>query len=160
MIFNHNNKILEVIFGIPNYRYKIWLFRLIIANILCFMVIYPLAMFTNWGMVDLPPLEMSAQVMVPTIFASTLSFMLSTMIRSGNGSAVVVIIIGLLLFFLNVMLGNSPWNVFLNPFGMNPNSNPEIFQSLVIDNRIRIIIASIVFLLVGLVKLEKRERFI
>ena len=31
-------KIIEIIFGIPNYRYKVWLFRLIIAYAICFIL--------------------------------------------------------------------------------------------------------------------------
>lgn len=38
-------KIIEIIFGIPNYRYKVWLFRLLVAYAICFGITLGLAFF-------------------------------------------------------------------------------------------------------------------
>ena len=97
-------KIIEIIFGIPNYRYKIWLFRLIISYIVCFILTLFLAIITNWLVVEVPTTELALQVMVPALFIGMLCFMLSTIIRNGNGTAVLIIIIGLLLFLLNFFI--------------------------------------------------------
>ncbi len=48
-------KIIEIIFGIPNYRYKIWLFRLLIAYMICFIITLLLAAVTDWLVVEVPP---------------------------------------------------------------------------------------------------------
>ena len=40
-------KIIEIIFGIPNYRYKVWLLRLIIAYAIWFLLTLLLAMLTD-----------------------------------------------------------------------------------------------------------------
>ena len=40
-------------------------------------------------------LEMSAQLMFPILFFGNLAFMFSTITRSGNGTAVLMIIIGI-----------------------------------------------------------------
>lgn len=45
-------KIIEIIFGIPNYRYKIWLFRLLIAYMICFIITLLLAAVTDWLVVS------------------------------------------------------------------------------------------------------------
>ena len=45
-------KIIEIIFGIPNYRYKIWLFRLLIAYMICFIITLLLAAVTDWLVVE------------------------------------------------------------------------------------------------------------
>ena len=93
-------KIIEIIFGIPNYRYKIWLFRLLIAYMICFIITLLLAAVTDWLVVEVPPLQLALQSMVPALFIGLLCFMLSTLIRNGNGTAVMIIIIGLLLLSL------------------------------------------------------------
>ena len=52
-------KIIEIIFGIPNYRYKIWLFRLLIAYMICFIITLLLAAVTDWLVVEVPPLQLA-----------------------------------------------------------------------------------------------------
>lgn len=153
-------KIIEIIFGIPNYRYKVWLFRLLVAYAICFVITGLLAFVTDWAVVEVPVLRMSVQVMVPTLFIGLLSFMLSTLIRNGNGTAVLIIIIGFILFILNSALEDSKWNVFLNPFDLPLDKNPAIFYQTVFDNRLISLSVSLAFLLAGLYKTQNREKYI
>lgn len=153
-------KIIEIIFGIPNYRYKVWLFRLLIAYVICFVMLLGLAFLTNWLLVEVTPVKLTFQVLVPTLFAGTLCFMLSTIVKNGNGTAVVITIIGLVFFILNAALEQSKWNVFLNPFDVPLDKNPELFFTTVLQNRIILLVASVVFLLTGLYKTQNREQFI
>ncbi|MCC8173896.1 MAG: hypothetical protein LIO65_05835, partial [Odoribacter sp.] len=143
-------KIIEVIFGIPNYRYKVWLFRLIIAYLICFVLTLGLAFLTDWLLVEVPPFMLTFQVLVPAFFIGMLCFMLSTIVKNGNGTAVVIIILGLIFYILSNTLGTSKWNVFLNPFDIPLEINPIIFQDILFDNRLILILASILFLLIGL----------
>lgn len=153
-------KIIEIIFGIPNYRYKVWLFRLLIAYVICFLLTLLLSAVTNWVVVEVPPLDLTLQTMVPCLFIGLLCFMLSTIVRNGNGTAVLIIVIGLILFALNSMLGNSKWNVFMNPYNVPLDKNPEIFYNTLFNNRIIVLCTSVVFLLIGLYKTQNREKFI
>lgn len=153
-------KIIEIIFGIPNYRYKVWLFRLLIAYLISFAIILFLSAVTNWLVVEVSPIDLTLQTMVPTVFIGLLCFMLSTIIRNGNGTAVMIIVIGLILFVVNNELGVSKWNLFLNPFNVPLDKNPEIFYSTVFDNRVIILLTAFIFLLTGLYKTQNREKFI
>lgn len=153
-------KIIEIIFGIPNYRYKVWLLRLTISYVICFLLTLLLAAVTDWLVVEVPPLQLTTQVMVPALFIGMLCFMLSTIVRNGNGTAVFIIVIGLLLFILNGILEDSKWNLFLNPFQIPLDKNPEIFYNTVFNNRIIILLCSSVCLLTGLYKTQNREKFI
>lgn len=157
---DQDSKIIEIIFGIPNYRYKVWLFRLLIGYMICFVITLALAFITNWLIVEIPPVDLALQVMAPAFFIGTLCFMLSTIIRNGNGTAVMIIIIGLILFVMNSALDVSKWNLFLNPFEIPLNKNPELFYSTVFNNRIIILVCSCIFLLAGLYKTQNREKFI
>lgn len=153
-------KIIEIIFGIPNYRYKVWLFRLIIAYVICFILTLFLSIITNWLVVEVPSVNLTLQTIVPALFVGLLCFMLSTIVRNGNGTAVLIIVIGMLLFVLNGILGVSKWNIFLNPFDVPLDKNPEIFYNTVFYNRLFTLSASFVFLLIGLYKMQNREKFI
>jgi len=153
-------KIIEIIFGIPNYSYKIWLFRLLISYAICFFITLVLSTITWWVIVDVGIMRLTLQAMVPALFIGTLSFLLSTIIKNGNGTSVVIIIIGLLLTFVNDALGISQWNIYLNPFNLPANANIQIFADTVFNNRLTMIIASVLFILIGLNKTRDREKFI
>ena len=153
-------KIIEIIFGIPNYRYKVWLFRLMIAYVICFVLILLLAYVTDLLVVEVPPVDLAVQTMIPSLFIGMLCFMFSSIVRNGNGTAVLIIVFGVILFALNNSLGDSKWNVFLNPFDVPLDKNPEIFYDTVFKNRIIVLMAAGIFLLIGLYKTQNRERFI
>ena len=57
--------------------------------------------------------------------------MFSTITRSGNGTAVLMIIIGIaLLIFSNTpLIERSFWNILLNPFSIPRNSLPIIWEA-------------------------------
>lgn len=98
--------------------------------------------------------------MVPALFIGTLSFMLSTVIKNGNGTSVVIIIIGLILNLVDGQLGNSQWNIFINPFNVPLDKNPEIFFNTVAHNRVIMLVASTLFIILGLNNTRNREKFI
>ena len=153
-------RILEILFGIPNYRYKVWLVRLSIIFVMVFVVVTVLAFINNYLLVELPVLEMSAQLMVVLILFGTLGFLFSTMVKNGNGTAVVMVIVGLGLWFLHGFMGVSKWNVFLNPFLTPSNISETLFQTMLFQNRLIIVSVSVVAVLWGLMNLQRREGFI
>lgn len=153
-------KIVEIIFGIPNYSYKVWLFRLLIAYVICFLITLLLSALTWWVIVDVPIFKLTFQTMVPAVFIGTLSFTLSTLIKNGNGTSVVIIIIGLILNLVDGQLGNSQWNIFINPFNVPLDKNPEIFFNTVTHNRVIMLVASALFIIFGLNNTRNREKFI
>ena len=151
---------MEIIFGIPNYSYKVWLLRLIISYVICFVITCFLALLTDLAIVSVPPMGLTLQAMVPALFIGTLSFMLSTMIKNGNGTSVVIIIIGLLFSMIQGAIGDSQWNIFLNPYDVPIDKNPQIFFNTVFHCRMNMLIASVLFIIFGLNNTRNREKFI
>lgn len=159
---DEDSRILEILFGIPNYKYKVWGIRLLMIYLIVFVI---LLVFSYAGTLLLYPvneLEMTVQLMFIVLFFGNLAFMFSTITRSGNGTAVIVIILGIVLLFITSMdeLGNSFWNIFLNPFAVPRNFHPFIWEGVVIKSRIFLFIGSIVWLLIGFLNLQKREKFV
>ena len=170
---DEDNRILEIIFGIPNYRYKVWGVRMLMVYVANFFILILFAYIARVLLYPVNIIEMAAQLIFPMLFFGNLAFMFSTITRSGNGTAVLMILIGLFLFvFLSasgggVSMGQGAnanqsatfWNVFLNPFTIPNNLHPMIWQDTIIKSRIFLILGGIVFLMIGLLNLQKRENF-
>ena len=164
-----DNRILEIIFGIPNYRYKVWGLRMLMVYAANFFILMLFAYIARLLLYPVHIAEMAAQLLFPMLFFGNLAFMFSTITRSGNGTAVIMIVIILFLFiFMNSnvennnqtwSISNSFWNIFINPFHIPNNIHPMIWQNTLIKSRIFLILGGVVFLLIGLLQLQKREKF-
>jgi len=154
-------RILEILFGIPNYRYKVWLVRLLLMFVITFIVLLALSFLGSMAIYPTDIWEMGGEIMFPITFLGCLGFMLSTLIRNGNGTAVVMIIVGIIFWISSGILDESAWNIFLNPFeAPADNMNEVVWERMLYNNRIYLVVGSIIALLYGLVNLQKREKFV
>ena len=152
---------IEILFGIPNYRYKVWLVRIILIFVITWLIMFVFTFLSSVLIVKFQVIKMTTQVMAPVIFLGMMAFMLSTVIRNGNGTAVVMIIFGILFMTMqdSDFLRKSQWNIFLNPFDPSYGINETTWDLITMKNRIILVIGTIVFLLSGLFNLQKREKF-
>ncbi len=155
-----DSRMLEILFGIPNYRYKVWLVRLIMIYILVFIIIVLFSALASVLLYRVSLMEMSYQLMYPIIFLGSMSFMFSTVVKNGNGTAVTMVLIGVALLILQDVMENTQWNPFLNPFNIPNNLNEVIWEGIIRKNRIFMGIGTLVFVLYGLFNLQKREKFV
>ncbi|MFZ5428872.1 MAG: hypothetical protein ACOZDD_01470 [Bacteroidota bacterium] len=153
-------RILEILFGIPNYRYKVWLVRLVMIFVQVFLILIIYGYVSSILIYRVNPLEMAVQLMFPVGFMGAMAFMFSTLIKNGNGTAVIMILIGVALLILAEPLARSQWNIFLNPLELPDNFNLVIWEGIITKNRIFLGVGMIVFLLYGLFNLQNRERFV
>ena len=150
---------IEILFGIPNYRYKVWLVRIVLIFIISFLIMLVFSSLASVLIVRFQVLKMTNQVMIPVLFLGMMAFMLSTVIRNGNGTAVVMIIVGIIFMILQDPLRKSQFNVFLNPFRPAYDVNETTWAIITLKSRITLITGSIIFLLTALFNLQKREKF-
>ncbi len=155
-----DSRMLEILFGIPNYRYKVWLVRLMMIFVLVFIIIYIFAWLASVMLYGINVFEMAYQLMFPIVFMGSMAFMFSTIVKNGNGTAVVMVLIGVAFLILADALARTQWNVFLNPFEIPDNLNEIIWQGLISKNRIFLGIGMLIFILYGLFNMQKRERFV
>lgn len=155
-----DSRMLEILFGIPNYRYKVWLIRLLMIYILVYLITLLFAGVASVLLYKINIPEMSYQLMYPVIFLGSMSFMFSTIIKNGNGTAVVMVLIGVALLMLSDAVERTQWNVFLNPFEIPRNLNQVIWEGIISKNRVFMGISMLVFVLYGLYNLQKREKFV
>ena len=155
-----DSRMLEILFGIPNYRYKVWLVRLIMIYVLVFIIIVLFSALASVLLYKVQIMEMSYQLMYPIVFLGSMAFMFSTLIKNGNGTAVAMVLIGVAILILQDAISNTQWNPFLNPFDIPNNLNEVIWEGTIRKNRIFLGIGMLVFILYGLFNLQKREKFV
>jgi hypothetical protein len=150
---------IEILFGIPNYRYKVWLVRILLIFAIAFLIMLVFTFLSSVLIVKFSFVKMTAQVMIPVIYLGIMAFMLSTVIRNGNGTAVIMIIFGIFFLILSDAMRRSQWNVFLNPYRLPYDVNETTWALITLKNRITLITLTILFLLAALYNLQKREKF-
>src|SRR5690554_2914894 len=159
---DEDNRILEIIFGIPNYRYKVWGVRMLMIYVVNYFILVVFAYIARILLYPVNIFEMPFQLIFPMLFLGNLAFMFSTITRNGNGTAVIMIVFGLILFiFMNAnrQIVHSYWNIFLNPFSIPSDLHPLIWQNTILKSRLFLLIGAIVFLMIGFFNLQKREKF-
>lgn len=155
-----DQRTLEIIFGIPDYRYKVWLIRYLMILFLAFLLLFPFAGIAWWALISFPVMPMILHLMVLVLLVSSLGFCLSTVIKNGNATAVIMVVLGLVFLILSEELDESKWNIFLNPFDIPGDLNEVIWQEIVRQNRIIMGTLSAVLILLGLLNLQQREKFL
>jgi hypothetical protein len=153
-------RMIEILFGIPNYRYKVWLVRIVLIYALVFAMLVVLAGLSAVMIVSIPVFYMVYHLMFPVFFLGSLAFMFSTLVRSGNGTGVIMVVIGMAFWISAAWIHGSKWFLFLNPFDVPRDVSEAIWSDVVMKNRIYLSIGTVLALLYGLLNLQKRERFI
>lgn len=164
VIFNIQNdkdaRMLEIIFGVPNYRYKVYLVRFLISMLLLFSILVFMSWFAVFAIVKIPVFITVYQLMYPLLFLSCVAFLFTTLLRNASGAAVIMIIIGLFFMILSENLQYSKWNIFLNPFDVPSEISLTVWKNVLYQNRLMLIIGSVVALLWSLINLQRREKFV
>jgi hypothetical protein len=153
-------KMLETIFGIPNYRYKVWLVRFILTLGVAGVILIVLGNIADLTLFRFSIFPMIGQVLFPITFLSSLGFMLSTLIKNGNGTAIVLVIISFIFFLFFEPLEYSAYNIFLNPFSEPKGMSEFVWLSVIFKNRTYLMILSALCLLYGMFNLQFREKFV
>ncbi|MBU1012097.1 MAG: hypothetical protein KKG99_03775 [Bacteroidetes bacterium] len=164
VIFNIQNdkdaRMLEIIFGIPNYRYKVYLVRFAITMVMMFVLLMLMGWFAVFAVARVNVIPIVYQLMYPLLFLSGLAFMFSTLIKNANSTAAIMVIIGLTFLILAEPLQYSKWNIFLNPYNAPSEMSQTIWQNVIRENRIFLLVGTIISILWSLTNLQRRERFV
>lgn len=151
----------ETLFGIPDYRYKVWLARLVVQQLVVAALVLALAVLCQVALADFPLGLMVFHVMFPVLFLGSLGFMAATLTRSGNGAAAVLLIVVLFCWMLapEVFQG-SRWNLYLNPFEQTEAYESLVQETATFYNRVYLLVGAALATLTGLLRLQQREGFV
>lgn len=151
---------LEIIFGIPDYRYRVWMMRLLLIYTITIFFLVLIGWLLKYMFVSYSIISMTIQVLFPLAFLGMLTFYLSTVVRSGNATAAIVIAVGIILLILTDFLEHSYWNIFFNPFDAPSDTSELAWNAKVTKNRTFLGVGAMVFLLGGMMNLQKREKLL
>lgn len=164
VIFNIQNdkdaRMLEIIFGVPNYRYKVYLVRFLISMLLLFGILTLMTWFAVFAVVRTNVFKTVYELMYPLLFLSCVAFLFTTLLRNASGAAVIMIIIGLFFMILDDNIQYSKWNIFLNPFNVPSDISLSVWKNIIFQNRMMLIVGSVVAFLWSLINLQRREKFV
>ncbi|MGB2906628.1 MAG: hypothetical protein WBB73_05990 [Candidatus Aminicenantaceae bacterium] len=157
---DQDTRMVETLFGIPDYRYKVWLTRLVTLYLIIATIVFALVLLCRITLADFPVWRMVSQVMMPVIFLGSLAFFISAQSTSGNVTAVILVIILMFFWVLGDEIQDSAWFLFHNPF-----RSVEALQSMVLSqttfyNRLYLVLGSVITTLFALLRLQNREKFI
>ena len=157
-----DHRILELLFGIPNYMYKVWLFRLFMIYVEVYLILVVYAFLARILLYPVSPFVMAGQLMIPVVLFGNLAFLYSTLIRNGSAAAVMSVLTVVLAMILgNIeLVENKMWDVTINPYEEPENINAAIWSLTLLKNRILMIVAAVVFLMSGLLGLQNRGKFL
>lgn len=155
-----DTRMLETVFGIPDYRYKVHLIRMLLTVMITAVILFLLSIISSISLTPVPVFKMTWQLMFPLTFICALAFMVSTIVKNGNATAVIVACFGLFFFFGAEFMEGSKWNLFHNPFSIPSDSSGYIWMETTLYNRIYLVAGAIICILFGLIMLQKRERLV
>ncbi|MFC1607012.1 hypothetical protein ACFL47_03485, partial [Candidatus Latescibacterota bacterium] len=120
-----------------------------------------LGALSSFALTVVPVFSMVFHLMFPIVFLGCLAFMVSTIVKNGSGTAVVMVILGVVGWIMRPFFNqHRRWDVFLNPFGMPGDMNEVIWLDIILKNRIYLVVGVVIALLFGLMNLQKREKFL
>ena len=133
----------------------------IVIFMVTFIILSVLSAVSSFVLTVVPVFEMVFELMFPIVFLGSAAFMVSTIIRNGSGTAVVMVIFGITFWILRDFFSDHrKWDLFLNPFVLPENINEAAWAEIILNNRIYLFAGIIMTLLGGLLNLQKRERFL
>ncbi len=155
-----DSRTLEIIFGIPDYRFRVWLLRMAMVFFMCFLMLLLLGFLLRISLIEYNIFKVVNQVMFPLVFLGMLTFLVSTIVKSGNGTAVIIIILCTAILIGSNAFENKYYNVFFNPYNIPAGTTQMVWESLTFKNHVFLMVGSLIFVLGGLLNLQNREKFL
>jgi hypothetical protein len=155
-----DTRMLETLFGIPNYRYRVWLARYAVQYLVVAALLLILALFSRVALADFNVLTMVFQLMFPIVFLGNLAWAIAAIARSGSATAAIMVTIGLFFWITAEPLEGSRWNLFHNPFSQKEHLDALLWAKITLYNRISLAVGSVLAAMFALLRLQKRESFI
>jgi hypothetical protein len=153
-------EMIETLFGIPDHRFKVWLVRLATLLAMVAAILFLLALFCRIGLTEFPVAAMVLQLLFPVLFLASLAFFLACLTGSGNATAVILVVILLVFLGLAGTLKGSAWFLFHNPFASVTELQAMMWRKITLSNRLYLSIGSVFLLMLALLRLQNRERYI
>jgi len=154
------NRTIEMIFSTAGSRYKVWLTRMGVLYLFVAFIIFILCSLSFIFISDFPFLGYFFHSLFPPIFISSLIIMLSVIFRSSNAAGLLSLVVIFFLLITYPPLSSTSFNLFLNPYIKPQNVDYALWTSVIMYNRIGILLIAGFMLYYSFFRLNKREKYI
>ena len=155
-----DSKTLETLFGVPDYRYKVWVARQLVQQLVIAALLLLLAAFCHLALADFSIGAMVFHLMFPILFLGCVGLMLATLVRSGNGAAALLVVLVLFFWIAAEPMDGSRWNLFHNPFKQVQEFDTLLRSATTFYNRVYLLVGAVLATLFALLRLQQREKFV
>jgi hypothetical protein len=153
-------RMLETLFGVPDYRYKVWLARYVTQYVVVGLLLFGLAVFCRLSVAEFETGWMLYHLMFPVVFLGSLGFWAAVLTRSGNGAAVIVVTLFVVMLIAAEALSGSRFNLFHSPFAETSPLEYIAQRETTFYNRVYLAVGSVVCTLFAMLRLMQREKLI
>lgn len=154
------NRRIEMIFSTAGSMHKIWLAKIVSLYLSGAFILFLLALLSYIFVADFNLPGYFANSLFPLIFFSSLTMAFSVIFRSINAAGLTAV--GTLFFHLILydLLRKTRFNIFLNPYLKPDEIDHYIWNKMVLQNRIGMVVISALLITFSIKMLEKREKFL
>lgn len=151
---------LETLFSTTSSHYRIWTIRMVGVYLVLAATLMGMTVAAYFVFAELPIFRGALNAFLPACFAAGLAFYFSVLCRSGNAAAMLSTGVMALALIVSESMPDSPFVLFLDSFDPPVGMEDTLWGDRVLLNRMAVALFSGLLLLIGLRKMEARERLV
>lgn len=162
IVSEKDQRTLEVLFTTAGSRYKVWLLRLGVLNLLMLLSSLSLSAIVFFTFADFSIVSMACNVFVTSFLVGNLTLYVAIRLRSSLGAGMVTALILFLQLLITGIfdLGNTRYVLFFNPYDIPNQMDPRIWELWAWQNRIGVLMIGMLLLFGAVRGLEDRDRLL
>lgn len=160
VIYERDNRTIEIMFTTSGSRYKIWLMKILVFNMAVYLSVFLFTIFIFFMLEDVSILWLPLEVMLPLLFIGNLTMLLSIIVRGDYAGGMLSAGIIFLIFIFSDPLYESRFFLFMNPYHLPYEISEAKWHTMIWQNRVGVLLLSGLLLFFSMRKLENRERLL
>ena len=162
IVSEKDQRTLEVLFTTAGSRYKVWLLRLSVLNLLILLSSFGISGIVFLTFADFSITSMACSVFVTSFLVGNLTLYVAIRLRSSLGAGMVTALILFLQLLITGIfdLTNTRYVLFFNPYDIPNQMDPRIWELWAWQNRIGALMIGMLLLFGAIRGLEDRDRLL
>lgn len=158
-----DNRTLEVMFTTAGSRYKVWLLKVTVLNVVLFLIALFLGLVSFFTFTDMAIFASALYIFIPIFFLGNLTLFFAVRFRSGLAAGMVSAGVIFLLFISNTIMEENDlyrYMLYFNPYDIPRTIDPQTWGLWTLQNKIGVFLLALLMLFFALRGMEKRERLL
>lgn len=162
IVSEKDQRTLEVLFTTSGSRYKVWLLRLGVLNLLMLLSSFGMSGIVFLTFADFSITSMACSVFTTAFLVGNLTLYVAIRLRSSLGAGMVTALILILQLLITGIfdLANTRYVLFFNPYDIPNQLDPRVWELWAWQNRIGTLMIGVLLLFGAIRGLEDRDRLL